>query len=433
MESVQNVFSYREAELDSDHFLVITKMRQSVEDLQKKNTRKERRIKMYVARYSILFLCPLIASVASKCTTTYITVCEKVSEVQRLGEKSWENLMISPDTCNKAKVNNLNEVLSSDAFAEAKNIEELFILEKVTGIEPGAFNGLSQLTYIKLYKNQIVVIPKDAFSNLPNIIKIDLQHNFIENTVHGLFGNSSVQFINLSHNKLNNIQVGKFDIPSLLKVVLQENHISYIAPGSFHENLEHLNLAHNNIASFDRGVLEPLRNLKELLLCHNRIKGISLNYGLPNLVSLDLSHNQIVNIEDGSFHQFLELKHLKLNHNYITHVSHNIFSNKNQIRSLHLHYNAIVHLFDPVGQILKQLEEITLSGNPWACPCLKEMTSYVAERNISQPECDKNYFKVGKSAVCIVTEDVCTGGEELTKETYQNFQNSLNVDLCSNL
>lgn len=381
----------------------------------------------------MVLLCVFVISVESKCTTTYITNCDKISDVPRFGTKSWENLIISPDACSKTGVGNLDEVLEPNFFGNAKNIEELYIVGKLTGVEPNSFKGLTQLTYIKLYKNQLKVIPQDAFSNLLKRVKIDLQHNSIENIVHGSFGNSIIRHINLSHNKLRNIQLDNVNLPSLEEFSAKDNDISYVAAGAFHENLEYLNLAHNSIAQFEKGVLEPLKNLKELVLSHNRFKGIALTYGLPSLETLDLSHNEIVAVHDKTFHQFHDLKNLKLNHNYITYLSYNVFPIGNNIRSLHLHYNAIMQIQEPVGKILQRLEEITFSGNPWACPCLQMIATYISERNISQPDCDRNYFTVGKSAVCVVTGDDCTGAEELTKEAFENFQNSLNTDLCSNL
>ncbi|KAF5308035.1 hypothetical protein FQR65_LT06409 [Abscondita terminalis] len=389
-------------------------------------------VKMYAIRV-LLLLCLLVITVKSKCTTTYVTYCETVSDVQRFALKSWENLMISPDMCSRGKVGTLDEILEPKFFGKAKNIEELYVMDKIHGVEAYSFDGLTQLTYIKLYKNQLKVIRRDAFANLFKPIKIDLQHNSIENIGHGLFTNSTVININLSHNKLTNLQIDALNLPTLEKLSVKHNDISYIAAGSFHENLQYLDLAHNSLSQFDKGVLETLINLRELVLSHNRLKGIAIHYGLPSLEKLDLSHNEIVHIEDKSFSMFPDLKHLKLNHNYITYLSHNVFAIENNIRSLHLHYNAIMQLQEPVGRILQQLEEITISGNPWACPCLNMITSYLTERNVTQPDCDTNYFAVGKSAVCVITEEVCTGGEKLTKEAFENFRNSLNIDLCSDL
>ncbi|KAK4873828.1 hypothetical protein RN001_013188 [Aquatica leii] len=386
---------------------------------------------MYLIR--TVFLCVLILSVKSKCTTTYISSCDKISDVSSFGMASWESLIISPDVCNKTGVGNLDEVLEPNFFGNARNLEELYIIDKINGIEPNSFNGLTQLSYIKLYHNQIKLIPENAFSNLLSYAKIDLQHNSIENIVYGSFGNSLINYINLSHNKLRNIQVDNVNLPSLKKLSMKHNVISYIAVGAFHENLEYLNLAHNNLAQFKKGVLEPLRNLKELVLSYNRFKVFAVIYGLPRLKTLDLSHNEIVTISDSTFHHFQDLKNLKLNHNNITHLSYNIFLTGNSVRSLHLHYNAIMQIQNQFRQILHRLEEITISGNPWACACLQIIAAYVNEKNISQPDCDKRYFTMGESAVCVVTGDVCTDFEKLTKEAFENFQNSLSTDLCSDL
>lgn len=382
-------------------------------------------------RASILLLacCLLLDNAEPKCTLTFIATCEKVSDVPRYAETSWRNLIIAKDQC-RTTSEGPNEVLKSDAFLATPNLEEIYISETLINIEPRAFNGLEQLTYLKLHKNVLKVIPKGAFSNLPQMFKLDLQENFIENIEHGLFENSSFVTINLSYNKMNNIQVGKLDFPNLMRLIMTNNDVSYIAPKSFHKNLEYLNLDHNSLVEIDENVLAQLSNLKELILSNNGLKFITSSLRLPSLEKLDLSYNDIKGIESGAFHDFPELTHLLLGHNDITYLSPDVFPIGNVITTLHLHHNSLLYLDTNVGDKLKRLKELSIGGNPWTCACLRKIADFVSAKNIVQPECDKKYYSGGDAAICSVIGDGCTGGEKLSKELLDKFKQSLQHVFC---
>lgn len=375
-------------------------------------------------------MCLFLTETHSKCTRTFITTCDKVSDVTRQGKSEWKNLIISNDQCSKTTSSIPNEILKQGGFKKTPNLEELFIIEKVNEIQPGAFNGLDQLTYLKLYKNFIKVIPRGAFSNLTQVFKLDLQNNFIENIEHGLFQDSSISVINLSYNKVNNIQVDKLDLPGLRKLIFTNNDISLMVPGCFHENLQYLNLDNNQIVEMEEGVLKPLENLKELILSNNKLNGIAVSFSLPNLEKLDLSHNEIQGIKEGSFKEFFELKYLYLGYNRITYLNPNIFPKESNIQIFHLHQNALMNLDGRVGMYLPYLKEMSIGGNPWACPCLDVIMQYFGLNDIKQPECEREFFESGISSVCWVTGDTCTGAEVSTTEIHNNFQKSINSSIC---
>ncbi|KAF2902490.1 hypothetical protein ILUMI_03698 [Ignelater luminosus] len=384
----------------------------------------------FIFKGYIIVVCLFLTETHSRCTTTFITTCEKVSDVSRQGKNEWKNLIISNDQCSKTISSAPNEILKPGGFQKTTNLEELFIIEKVNEIQPGAFNGLNQLTYLKLYKNRVKVIPRGAFSNLTQLFKLDLQDNSIENIEHGLFQDSSISVINLSYNKVNNIQVDKLDLPGLRKLIFTNNDISLMVSGCFHENLEYLNLDNNQIVEIEEGVLKPLQNLKELILSNNKLNGIEISFTLPNLEKLDLSHNEIQGIKEGSFKEFFELKFLYLGYNRITYLNPSVFPEDSNLQILHLHQNALMNLDERVGTNLPYLKEMSIGGNPWACPCLEVIVQYFDKKNIQQPECEREFFDSGISAVCWVTGDKCTGDEVLTTKIYNDFKEAIKTPTC---
>lgn len=376
---------------------------------------------------TLVTLLLFFVDVQCKCSTGFLTTCEKPTDIARYGKATWTNLIIANDQCSTNVFGPPDEVLRFRAFNKVLNLEQLYIVEKLVSIQPGAFDGLDQLTYLKLYKNLIKVIPRGAFSNLTQLFKLDLKDNSIENIEHGLFANSSITSIDLSNNKLTNIQVDMLVLPSLKKLIITNNDISLLVPNCFHENLEYLNLDHNNLVDLDEGVLQPLKKLKELILSNNKLNGIAISFPLENLEKLDLSHNQIQGIKDGSFSEFFELKYLFLGHNRISYLSPKVFPEGSNIQVLHLHQNAFINIDERIGAKLPLLHEMSIGGNPWACPCLEKIIEYFGRKNIRQPECELEFFANGESPVCSVTSGACTGKEVLTEEIYDEFKQALSL------
>lgn len=283
-----------------------------------------------------------------------------------------------------------------------------------------------------MWKNKITVLQHRAFSGLRRLSKLDLQRNAIENLAHGTFTDSVVLSIDLSWNKLTNIQVDQLTVTGLKRLSLSHNVITLLVARCFPDTLEELDLSDNILEEIQPSILSNLKDLVKLNLSENKLKIITPTVSLPSLAVLDVSHNIVAGINRGSFSDFPELKELRLGYNNISYLSPHIFSeNASPLNVLELHRNKLVSLDYDLGRVLSDSAEVTLGGNPWSCSCLWEIRNYFNDRHITQPKCDDNYLASGTAAVCVVMNiTTCTGNEVLTDALLKEFETSLQYYRC---
>lgn len=366
-----------------------------------------------------------------KCVTSFATTCERLSDISGYATPIWDTLIIKPNECNSGKVQKSSEVLTAGVFNTTSSLEYLYISEKLSSIETGAFSGLENLKYLKLWGNQLKVLPKGAFLNFNNLQKLDLRHNKIENLVHGFCGNSFIKEIDLSSNDLTNIQVDMLDLESLEILNLAHNRLSFIAPQSFHITCIELDLSYNNLESFQANTVENLPNLRRLVIPHNKLTTIPLLTALQSLDLLDLSYNNLNTIPNEAFSHLPELKTLYLDNNNLKELNPSAFTRTVNIKTLHLHRNNLTSLADGLfNNTFPELKEVTIGANPWFCKCLTEITRYVKRRKIQLSRCEEQYFSDGKAPVCVSIRADCGKGAKLSDGVYGEFASALGNYKC---
>ncbi|XP_025866224.2 transforming growth factor beta activator LRRC32 isoform X2 [Vulpes vulpes] len=180
-----------------------------------------------------------------------------------------------------------------------------------------------------------------------------------------------IEALDLSGNQLQSILASPLGFyTALRRLDLSTNEISFIYTGVFQAlpHLEHLNLAHNNLAvgtmlnapslgplphvtsldlsgnSLYSGLVEQLLGeapaLRTLSLAENSLTRLARHTfrGTPALERLDLHSNVLMDIEDGAFEALPHLAHLNLSRNSLTCISD--FSLQ-QLRVLDLSCNSI--------------------------------------------------------------------------------------------
>lgn len=152
--------------------------------------------------------------------------------------------------------NNINRI-QKDAF---KGLTKLHVLElganplTNSGIELGAFNGLSSL-YIGIAEAKLTAVPKD----LP----------------------SSITELSLDYNKISKVEVEDF---------------------KRYKNLQRLGLGFNQIRTVENGSLASIPNIREIHLDHNRLKKVPAGLGsLRYLQVIFLHGNKISKVGFNDF------------------------------------------------------------------------------------------------------------------------------------
>lgn len=134
---------------------------------------------------------------------------------------------------------------------------------RISNVSIRAFEGLLQLLTLNLTSNKLTHIPNGAFQSLVSLRSLDLSHNKLErldNKTHGLLDDClSLERLNLSHNRISFITKKTFPNDPWIPYRLKEVDLSYnTMPVLTHEltvgtkKLQYLNISHNNINEIRR-------------------------------------------------------------------------------------------------------------------------------------------------------------------------------------
>uniref|UniRef100_A0A8C5FK37 TIR domain-containing protein n=1 Tax=Gadus morhua TaxID=8049 RepID=A0A8C5FK37_GADMO len=156
------------------------------------------------------------------------------------------------------------------------------------------------VTFIDLSGNNISKLNKKALENLPNLLHLNLGHNFISKIESGTFVvQISLKVMFLDNNMLCKLQDGMFDgLVNLIELHLTSNQIQTVAPASFMSlsKLGFLDLGHNKLRDL-KNILHHTPHLQSLYIPANNIS-IFHSWELSNksteLVTLDLSQNELM-------------------------------------------------------------------------------------------------------------------------------------------
>jgi len=241
--------------------------------------------------------------------------------------------------------NQISSIESGD-LSGLYNLNSLHLqTNQITSIESGDFMGLSALTTLWLSLNQISSIEPDTFIELSNLTRIGLNNNLITS-----------------------IESGDFNwLSSLTELSLQENQISSIDPNTFAglSNLDYLNILSNQITSLESGDFNWLGTLTTLWLSLNQISSIDPDTfaGLSNLITLSLDYNPISSIEPGVFNWLSSLDNLYLSSNQITSLESGDFNWLSGLTTLNLNWNPISSIEENSFSWLNSLNSLSIGYN----------------------------------------------------------------------
>ncbi|CAF4831254.1 unnamed protein product [Pieris macdunnoughi] len=226
----------------------------------------------------------------------------------------------------------------------------------ISRIESFTFTNLTSVHEMTLTKNQIVVLNRHAFYNLPNLTVLTLDENKIKKLETETF----------------------FELPALQKLFLTSNNITVIEDGAFKHlvNLLELELDRNNISDLKKECFDGLANLKRLDLRRNKIAILnSFTFiELWNLQDLLLDYNEIYELAQRTFDGLSQLKKLSLSYNRLITLADGLFEGVRGLSALNLRHNKLkrftIDNLRPIYDNIKlQKSEISLEGNDFDCDC----------------------------------------------------------------
>lgn len=260
------------------------------------------------------------------------------------------------------------------------------------------FEGLNNLIYLLLEKNNLKFIPDFAFYGTANIKTLSLAHNNLLNIqIRNLAGLLELEYLDLSYNNFS--QLSELSLPPFPKLKLAnfgDNPINAVFPNTFEvmnttdsiilggadtsltiltnsflglKMLKKLTIKNLKMASLEKEIFVGMPNLNELILTGD-IPKIEFDAFLEinDLERLILNNCNISKISVDGFMGLNKLKILDLSRNNLEYLPYGIFDVLASLRELYLNHNKFIEL--PKGIFPNnQLRLIRLSNNPWHCSC----------------------------------------------------------------
>ena len=290
--------------------------------------------------------------------------------------------------------------LSGNWFSRQGNIKEL---------KPGDFDGMTNLTDLRLNGNELSALPENiidqltnlkdlslnsneltslpdgVFDQLTNLTELSLSSNELTSLPDGVFDQlTHLTVLSLGNNELSSLPAGLFDnLTSLIRLYLNSNQLSSLPDGLFDNltNLTFLNLWDNPVSSLQESDFDHLTELEVLILPSTSNPPIQLEFSGDMPVSDrtpqvrdaivaavgasaagDVTEAQLaaitgLNLSRGSFNP------LNINRLHMTDLKRGDFDNLTNLQGLILENNQLSALPEDLFEYLVSLQMLALGGN----------------------------------------------------------------------
>ncbi|KAA0720318.1 Toll-like receptor 13 [Triplophysa tibetana] len=242
----------------------------------------------------------------------------------------------------------------------------------MTNLTEHMFKPCSNLTELDLGENEISHLSPTILRTFTQLKILLLQINKLTQITNTFQTLSTLEFVDLSINKIAKLDCNDFGNLTHLKVLyLYGNKISKISSCHFRDlkSLEVLKLGTNDLLRISDAFINGPHSLKKLQLSFNKLSVIETDTfrNLSQLNSLETQDNQISQIKPFAFRGLKNLRYLSLSSNKIsakTFRGSNVFSGMPNLQNLDLYSNSISFtenkLKNPPFAELKQLKIIAI-------------------------------------------------------------------------
>ena len=165
---------------------------------------------------------------------------------------------------------NITELKPGD-FDGLTNLTELRLDgNELSALPDGIFDNLRELTELKLFDNQLSALPSGVFDQLTKLTELSLSNNQLSALPDGVFAQlTDLTVLTLNNNQVSALPSGVFDqLTKLTRLYLNSNQVSALPENIFDQltDLTLLNLFDNPLTSLQKSDFDHLTNLEVLIL-----------------------------------------------------------------------------------------------------------------------------------------------------------------------
>ncbi|XP_053687898.1 leucine-rich repeat-containing protein 49-like [Sabethes cyaneus] len=261
----------------------------------------------------------------------------------------------------------------------------------------------NETTKIKFRESAMIVLPDNIYSTFPKLQELRVWWQ----NLHSIYIPPNLLHLDAERNRINTISYDTNSVPMLRKLELGHNRLKAIENVSFFENLEILDLSHNDLRSIDLCLFQRMKNLR----------------------ILDLSVNNMAIVKNSMQGKLEYMTTLYLNDNRLSYLDINVLKQFPNLETLHLFNNGLMYMeFENMRTMFPRINIVHIYGNDWNCENLAEMIIFFQKINIKE-------YKLFNSLKCkekMVDGICCSEGKALTilKKSnlyFSNYVNELNL------
>ena len=260
--------------------------------------------------------------------------------------------------------------VTSEHLATVYNFHERLENAGIESIKAGDFDGLDELTSLRLGGNSISALPPGIFDDLIDLRTLTLDDNQLTALSEGFFDDFTDEFLalGLSGNEIASLPEGIFDpLTNLNGLWLNDNELTTLPSGIFDElpDLAGLRLNDNQLTSLPEDLFDHNPELSKVYLGNNAISALpeDLFEGTPKLSLLSLTGTEVEAMPEDMFDGLTGLTHLYLYGNSIASLPEDIFDGLTGLEALSLSGNEISELPADVFDGLTSLWWMSLANN----------------------------------------------------------------------
>lgn len=258
-----------------------------------------------------------------------------------------------------------------NAFTGVKNLIYLNISNNhhLAPIPQTIIHPLTKLRILDMSQTGMKVLPNELFANCPDLEVITLRRNTIHEIPDNSFMNlRNISTIDLSYNNITTIKLSAFvNLMSIKKLLLKGNQLSAFKGEFFNTgtSLEELDISDNQLSYLFPSSFRIHPRLRRLDVSNNKFSFFAseLVVSLQYLEYINLSHNQLKSVDELDFARLPRLRTLFISSNELESLSEMSFHNSSQLQEIDLSSNRLDRIGERTFEGLIRLKSLNLAMN----------------------------------------------------------------------